>query len=436
MGYRLPQIALFAGFELTCIPVFIIATIQITIKMYSGVIQFNSKMYIDTIQITCIMNIMIHRLVQKSLEEYVNNNDKKIYFLWGPRRSGKTTLLKTIAKELNVPIFNFDLISDRELFVPMQESLIKIASSHKIILIDEVQTHDDSTIALKLLHDLFGVKIIATGSSELRQKSINFDSLAGRYSEHYCLPLSTEEIYSSKKLKDYEKDLALKSMLNNLQVYGAYPEIYTTNNDKDKVLHLQNILDTYVLKDVISIYDLKNVKLAKDILTKLALQIGQEVSLREIANSLQANVTTVSNYVEIFIKNYILVSLPSFKINTRRAVGSNRKIYFMDLGIRNILVRDFRDTHLRPDAGGLFENFIISEIHKKRLNEQAMVSAYFYREYSGVEVDLVLEDYKKNYTAVEIKISENKKPKDVFVLPHKFVVINSNNYYKNINNLF
>jgi len=106
------------------------------------------------------------------------------------------------------------------------------------------------------------------------------------------------------------------------------------------------------------------IQLAKDILTKIALQLGSEVSLREIATSLQANWTTVSNYVEIFVKNYILISLPSFKTNARRAVSENKKYYFYDLGLRNALIKDFRDLDLRQDRGAVFENYIVSEIEK------------------------------------------------------------------------
>ena len=88
--------------------------------------------------------------------------------------------------------------------------------------------------------------------------------------------------------------------------------------------------------------------------------------------------------------------MPSFKTNLRRAVSENRKIYFYDLGIRNILVKDFRPLALRPDWGGLWENFVISEIVKKIKNENFKINLYFYREYGGKEGDLVMEDYKKN----------------------------------------
>ena len=113
---------------------------------------------------------MLQRHVKKLIEDYLKGDSRKIFFIWGPRRSGKTTILKDIASKLSVPIFNFDLLSDRELFVPSRDALEKITFEHKIILIDEVQNYPESTVALKILYDEFKVKIIATGSSELRQR--------------------------------------------------------------------------------------------------------------------------------------------------------------------------------------------------------------------------------------------------------------------------
>lgn len=381
---------------------------------------------------------MLQRFIEEQVQKYIKSEDHKIFFIWGPRRSGKTTILKDLALKLSVPIFNFDLISDREPFVPTREALEKIALAHKVILIDEVQNYPESTVALKILYDEFNVKIIATGSSELRQKSSDFDTLAGRFVESYCLPLSIEEIEKNAHIKDYARRPFEEKLITQLQIFGSYPEVYTksSSSESEKQDLLQNILDTYVLKDIINIYDLKNEKLAKDILTKIALQIGSEVSVRELANSLGANAATVSSYIEIFIKNYILIPLPSFKTNARKAVSENRKLYFYDLGIRNILVKDFRELDLRPDKGGVFENFVVSEIEKKRKNNNAKQTMYFYREYGGQELDLVLENYKKEYACIEMKITAVGGNRDIFPLPHTFTVINTRNYFQEISNLF
>jgi predicted AAA+ superfamily ATPase len=375
---------------------------------------------------------MFIRSIEKDIQEYLSGESRKVLFIWGPRRSGKSTLLAKISAEQNARIFNFDFLSDREGFQPRRDVLEELARNHPLILIDEVQSFPESTVSLKLLHDEYKVKIIATGSSELRKKGQDFDSLAGRYQELFCLPFSVEEINDNTPHQAYEQAGFVNRLREEVLVFGAYPEVFTASEaTKDKTSLLENIVESYILKDIVSLYDLKNLKLAKDILTKIALQIGQEVSVREIASSLLANVSTVSNYIEIFIKNYVLIPLPSFKTNLRRAVSENRKLYFYDLGIRNALVKDFRRPDLRPDKGGVFENFIVSELEKRRKIERLPMSAYFYREYGGREVDLVLENYDKEYQCFEIKY-ESQKPTPVFPLQHTLKVIDKNNYLEEI----
>lgn len=372
---------------------------------------------------------MILRTIQKNINQYLNSETKKVLFIWGPRRSGKTTLLEQIKEKTGAPLFNFDYITDQELFKAEETTLKKIAHQHNLILIDEVQNYPASTVAIKILHDLFKIKIIATGSSELRQKSDSFDSLAGRYEELFCLPLSSKEIHNFYTIPDYKSTQYYDEIATHSQMYGNYPEILLEKKEEKKIDLLENILNVFILKDVIHIYNLKNTKLAYDLLTKIALQIGAEVSIRELASTLQTNATTIENYIEIFIKNYILFPLSGFKKNMRNAVGQHRKFYFYDLGIRNMLVKDFRPLHLRPDKGGVFENFIVNEVYKKKMAEKKHLSLYFYREYSGKEIDLVLEDYKRTYTCFEIKSHKHAKINDIFPLEHKLHIIHPDNYY-------
>lgn len=379
---------------------------------------------------------MLKRQIEKKIEKYLQSEDYKIFYIWGPRRSGKTTILQQLAIKLGVRVFNFDFSSDQRIFQPDRYALDKLTKENRVILIDEIQNYPQATVVTKLLHDEYKVKIIATGSSELRQKDKEFDTQAGRFTEHYCLPLSISEIRQNADRPTYDELNFQMELFNNVQIFGSYPEVFTSENmtDKDKEILLENITQTYVLKDIVDIYGLKNKRLAESILIKIALQLGSEVSVRELANSLGSNGVTVENYIEIFIKNYILISLPSFKTNIRRAVSENRKLYFYDLGIRNALVKDFREIDLRPDKGGLFENFIISEIEKHRKNTEVLRSLYFYREYGGKEIDLVVEDYKKNYTTVEIK-SKKGGTQNVFPLPHNARVITSQNYFAEMESL-
>lgn len=383
---------------------------------------------------------MIKRAIEKNVEEYIKGDETKILFVWGPRRSGKTTLINKLSIDLKCTKYNFDLASDRDKFQPTRDILKKIATDNEVILIDEVQSYPEATVMLKILHDEFNKKIIATGSSELRQKTgKKFDSLAGRFNEIYCLPLSIAEVIENEKPKSKSSDVnefVSKTSISS-QIWGMYPEVYLRSDlDNDKRIDLlEKIVDTYVLKDVVDIYELKNQKLAKDILTKIALQLGSEVSINEIAKSLNAYPATVSNYIEIFIKNYILIPLPSFKTNMRRAVSENRKLYFYDLGIRNTLIQDFRDLEFRQDNGGVFENLVITELEKTKRILNKKINFYFYREYGGKEIDLIVEDYKKNYITIEIK-SKKGKIRNIFPIKHSTKIINSSNFIDEIQTIF
>lgn len=398
--------------------------------MIPGTGQISVKLEFDRLQNDSKMSGMYKREIEKDIENYLKSKDNKTLFVWGPRRSGKTTIMKKLAKQLGERLYNFDFVTDREPFVPRRTQLDQLVAKHKVILIDEVQNYPESTVVIKLLHDEYSVKVIATGSSELRQKSKVFDSLAGRYREIYCLPLTEHELAQNVGGQDNGGRESTIERATAIQKYGAYPEVLQARGGQ-RIELLNNILNNYVLKDVVNIYELKDLKLAKDILTKIALQIGSEVSTREIAKSLTASPTTIANYIEIFIKNYILIPLPSFKTNVRRAVSENRKLYFLDLGIRNALIQDFRDLELRPDRGGVFENFVISEIEKARRVKKTLVNLYFYREYGGKEIDLIVEDYYKKYVTVEIKVGGGKMQK-IFPLPNKQLMINSENYMDQI----
>ena len=154
---------------------------------------------------------MLIREIEDQVEKFLKNSKFHLLFIWGPRRSGKTTLLEKLSRQYKTPVFNFDLLSDREKFQPRQEILDKLVAEHRVILIDEVQNAPEATVVLKILADNYKVKIIATGSSELRQKAgVDWDSLADRFEEAYCLPLSTAEIVNNAGLKNMSWSVLVK----------------------------------------------------------------------------------------------------------------------------------------------------------------------------------------------------------------------------------
>src|SRR3989344_65831 len=164
---------------------------------------------------------MLKRAIEADIEAYLKSQEKKTLFIWGPRRSGKTTLINKVAGQLGVNKYNFDLVSDREKFAPRREILEAIVKENKVVLIDEVQNYPEATVMIKLLHDEFSTKVIATGSSELRQKSKEFDTMAGRFNEIFCLPLSIFEIFANEKPRADEERQFKKQSAEKLQIFGA-----------------------------------------------------------------------------------------------------------------------------------------------------------------------------------------------------------------------
>ena len=112
---------------------------------------------------------MYKRHVKYQVDEFLQDKGRRLLFIWGPRRSGKTTVLEQISQEQNAKIFNFDFVSDREYFVNRREELSNLVKEQPLILIDEVQNYPESTTSIKALIDNFDVKVIATGSSELKK---------------------------------------------------------------------------------------------------------------------------------------------------------------------------------------------------------------------------------------------------------------------------
>lgn len=357
------------------------------------------------------------------MEEYLLKADKKIIFLWGARQTGKSTILKYLYEKFGGVYLNFDDLNDQNGFEPNLEQLkllITMKGSKKdghYIFIDEVQNKPESTVAIKLLTDNTDYVVIATGSSELKAKTQEFDTLAGRYREYVLFPLTIDELASFKDDKNHLVDkitsvekIYWATKVDELMIYGGYPRVALAEN---KIEELKVIAINSVLKDVVNIYDLKNEALAHKMLQLLSTQIGNLINENELASSLGASRETIRNYLEIFSKNRIIYLLEPWKNNKRRSYLNRKKVYFYDLGIRNVLINDFRPLDLRPDAGAVWENLIIMgkwrSINYTRSNEKI----YYYRELAGKqkEVDLIVDNLMGVRKGYEIKLKKGKMNK-------------------------
>ena len=194
---------------------------------------------------------------------------------------------------------------------------------------------------------------------------------------------------------------------------------------------LNEIVDAYLLKDVLALDDIKKSRTLVDLVKLLALQIGSEVSLNELARQLSANVRTIEKYLDILEKGFVIVSLSALKRNLRNEIRDKRKYYFYDLGVRNALLSQFNDVTLRNDIGALWENFLFIERLKKCSYQSLFSSRYFWRTYDQKELDLI-EEYGGVFHAYEFKWKKIKAPypkKFMESYPQsKFTVINRENF--------
>lgn len=315
----------------------------------------------------------------------------KIVIIYGPRQAGKTTLVKRILhvfKNKSQQYINCDEGNVQRIFSHADTStqLHQIVGESQLVVLDEAQRIKDIGIKLKLLVDTYPrQQIIATGSSsfELSQKII--EPLTGRSWEYWLFPLTIAE------LSRVFGKLELERLFESLLLYGSYPSIVSAASNKQKETRLKAIAENYLYKDILSFDLIRNTGVIRKLLEALALQIGSEVSYKELGNLVGLNRITVMRYIELLKKAYILFELPPFSRNRRKELGKLRKIYFYDVGIRNALVMNFNPLSLRTDTGALWENFIIAEFAKRQNFITNRAPIHFWRTYDQQEIDLVEE---------------------------------------------
>jgi hypothetical protein len=192
--------------------------------------------------------------------------------------------------------------------------------------------------------------------------------------------------------------------------FGMYPEVLIQDNNKRKEQYLNEITSSYLIKDILVLTRIKFPEKLIQLLKLLAYQIGSEVSVEELSNSLQIHREAVLNYLDLLEKSFVIFRLNGFNRNLRKEVTKMSKVYFYDLGIRNAVIGNFSEIALRSDAGQLWENFVIAERIKFNAYRQQKPKYFFWRIYGGSELDLV-EEYGGKLTGFEMKWkSKQKRP--------------------------
>ena len=371
--------------------------------------------------------MIVKRTIQNNIEKSLFKG--KIIIIYGARQVGKTTLVKEILKShpQESAYYNCDEIDIRQALVDKTSTELKaFFGNKKLAILDEAQRVKNIGLTLKIIADNFpGLQIIATGSSSFDLSNEIAEPLTGRKIEFYLYPLSLEEtrtIYS---------DLELARLLERRIIYGMYPEIIL--NEGDTEINLKNLTSSYTYKDILQYQSIKSPEILEKLLQALALQIGNEVSYNELASLIGVDKNTVSNYIQILEKAFIVFRLSPFSRNLRNELKKMRKIYFYDTGIRNALINNLNPMDLRQDVGNLWENFIISEKIKKNNNLNLSKNVYFWRNHQGQEIDY-LEEGNGKLEGFEIKWKEDKFKKPKIFLEHysgsSIDLINKENFGK------
>lgn len=373
----------------------------------------------------------INRTISKTIIESLNSN--KIIIIYGPRQVGKTTLAQDILRLYeNKQILEISADEKRFRDILSSQDSIKLKEligTADIVFIDEAQRVSNIGINLKIIHDQIpNLKIIATGSSSFDLANKIKEPLTGRNIPFKLYPLSIYE------LKNHFSKIDLESMLDNILIYGLYPDIFNQKNMEYKYRNLKELTQAYIYKDILNLESIKNIDKVEDLLQLLAFQIGSQVSMSELATQLSMNKGTVEKYISILEQAFIIFRLSGYSKNLRKEVTKMDKIYFYDNGIRNMLINNFNGLKIRDDIGKLWENFLISERKKYIEYTNLRANSYFWRTYTNVEIDYV-EEVNQQLFAYEFKYNtHNKKIKvpSTWINTYptsKFKVISRDNFF-------
>ena len=380
--------------------------------------------------------ILIQRLIEEQILKNLTPN--KVVILLGPRRVGKTVLIKQLIKKLNEPylLLNGEDFSVVEILARRSVQHYKnLLGKNRILLIDEAQKIPEIGKILKLMVDeIEGIKILVTGSSAFDISKYTGEPLTGRKKTFHLFSLSEEE------LNQIENTIQKKDNLRLRLVYGNYPELLQLEDVKDKAAYLNEIVNAYLLKDILAFENIRNSDKILNLLRLIAFQVGGKVSNQELGTQLGMSKNTVEKYLDLLSKVFVLHRLGGFSRNLRKEITKSSKWYFYDNGLRNILIANMNPIELRNDIGQLWENYVINERIKQQKYDKTIVNNYFWRTYDKQEVDWV-EERGGQLHGYEFKWNPKKFPKapQGWINTYKnatFTTINRDNYTQWLTNEF
>jgi len=334
---------------------------------------------------------------------------QKVLILLGARRVGKTQLVNAyLAKqdpETCLHLNGDDLDDAARLKDRTVANYKRLLNNIKLLVIDEAQYIPDVGMALKLMVDhIPDLKIIATGSSSFDLAGNVGEPLVGRKNTLILYPLSQMELAKHENYKQSQ------DMLEERLIFGGYPELEQYPDWKDKQEYLEEIVNAYLLKDILIFEGIRQADKILSLLKLLAFQVGSQVSVDELGRALGISKNTAERYLDLLCKVFVIYKLPGYSRNLRKEVTKTSKWFFVDNGIRNAVIHSFGRLSQRNDVGSLWENYFAIERKKFMAYQERSANHFFWRTYDQQEIDLV-EEENHELRAFEAKFDPNKRVK-------------------------
>jgi uncharacterized protein len=314
----------------------------------------------------------------------------KAVVVTGPRQSGKTTLVKSVFP--NKPYYSLENPDNMQFANEDPRGFLQQFPDGAIL--DEVQR---TPLLFSYLQEILDNKskpgsFILTGSNNFLLNEQISQSLAGRVAYLNLLPFCLEEI----------EKYALPYSENDFIINGFYPPVYDQKIDIRE--WMPNYIRTYIERDVRQIKNVSNLFIFEKFMRLLAGRSAQELNYTSLSVEVGIDVKTIQSWISILASSFIVYLLPPFHKNFNKTLVKRPKLYFYDTALASSLLGIYKNEHLQthPLRGALFENFIIAEIIKQKLNYDFSEKLYFWRDKTGREIDLII-DKTTEFVPVEIK---------------------------------
>jgi uncharacterized protein len=373
----------------------------------------------------------IERFLEPTLRTYLGK--REIIALVGPRQCGKTTLLKHIFKDLdNACFLDFEDRQVLELFENDIEAFIDMyVKKYQYVCIDEFQYAHEGGKKLKYIYDHYKTKIVVSGSSvsELSIQSIKY--LVGRIFVFRLYPCSFEEFLKYKNSSLYEvytkrtpSPVIIKRILplfHEFCIYGGYPRVLLAEEKEEKERVLQNIYSIYFLREIKEILQLHEDHKLVQLLHALALQIGNIVNYKELSDISGFPYSELLHHLTVLEKTFICMRVRPYYTNKQTELVKAPKIFFLDNGLRNSVIKNFQPIYTRMDKGHLYENFVATELYKEEIElkywrTKAKAEVDFIVEKNGHLIPIEVKSQKTQMTKSLRSFLEKYKPKKCYVL--------------------